>query len=104
MNFTARPWLFRYKSQNLEAIDEEDGVCSQASFGGESRQGALAGGGGSLPHNFSAVLYAYILRHYLMQLGAGHTGSWVLHKNSVCMAAMCGIEAYTCRWFWQLCK
>lgn len=56
VNFTARPWLFRYKSQNLEAIEEEDGILSQPSCGGESRQG-VAGAvlGVALPPYCTAI-------------------------------------------------
>lgn len=48
VNFIARPWLFRYKTQRaeeLEAIEEEEAVGNQPSIGGDShsRQGAAGG-------------------------------------------------------------
>lgn len=63
VNFTARPWLFRYTPQNLEAIDEEDGVLSQPSCGGESKNGgvpaAVAPAGGAA----GVIPTAFVIRH-----------------------------------------
>lgn len=61
VNFNARPWLFRYKStrENLESIEEEDGLSSQPSFGGASRQGGvLTGAVGVLRQTLSINMHS----------------------------------------------
>jgi hypothetical protein len=45
VNFNARPWLFQYKTQSLEGVEDEDGVPSQASSGGDMKQKGVAVGG-----------------------------------------------------------